>query len=167
LLGTFIGALVKRTVAAIAATALIVGGILLAVSQFLPRILDIGAIASSRLMLSYFPLGTINTVASEGVGPSGRLLVNGWFVGPGGRVLGSRAANRVRDHVIGLYQSKGGANDPNAAKRWLELHHYSYWFTYQPADHFWILQAAVGLVILAMTALCGFAAVRCIRGRSG
>ena len=148
LLGTFIGALVKRTVAAIAATALTVGGILLAVSQFLPRILDIGAVASSRLMLSYFPLGTINTVASEGVGPSGSLLVNGWFVGPGGRVLGSRAANRVRDHVIGLYQSKGGANDPNAAKRWLALHHYVYWFTYQPADHFWILQAAVGLVIL-------------------
>jgi hypothetical protein len=64
-----------------------------------------------------------------------------------------------------LYQSKSGANDPGAAKRWLALHHYTYWFTYQPANHFWILQAVVGLVVLALTALCCLAAVRCILGR--
>jgi hypothetical protein len=162
-LGTFVGAVVKRTVAGIAATVVIVGGLLVAVSQFLPRILDIGAVASSRLMLSYFPLGTINTVASGGVGPSGSLLVRGWFVGPGGRLLGSHAANGVRDRVIGLYQSKSGANDPDAAKRWLSLHHYTYWYTYQPADHFWILQAVVGLVFLAVAAFCVFGTVRSIQ----
>jgi hypothetical protein len=162
-LGTLVGAIVKRTVAAIATTVVIIGGVLAAVSQFLPRILDIGAVASSRLMLSYFPLGTINTVATGGVGPSGSLLVRGWFVGPGGRVLGSHAAKKVREHVIGLYQSKSGANDPGAAKRWLSLHHYTYWFTYQPADHFWILQAVVGLVVLAGTALCVLGTVRTIR----
>jgi hypothetical protein len=153
-LGTFIGAFVRRTVAAIATTMVIVGGVLLTVGMYLSRILDIGAVASSRLMLSYFPIGTIYTAASGGVGPSGSLLVRGWFVGPGGRVLGGRAVNRVRDHVIGLYQSKSGANDPNAAKNWLALHHYAYWFTYQPASHFWILQTAVGLVVLVVAALC-------------
>ena len=163
-LGTLVGAVVKRTVAAIATTAVVVGGVLLAVGLYLNRIFDIGAVASSRLMLSYFPTGTINTVAFGGVGPSGSLLVRGWFVGPGGRVLGSHAAKRVRDHVIGLYQSKSGANDPNAAKRWLSLHHYTYWFTYQPANHFWILQAVVGLVVLAVAALCVLGTVRCIRG---
>ena len=162
-LGTLVGALVKRTVAAIATIVVIIGGVLVAVGQFLPRILDIGAVASSRLMLSYFPLGTINTVASNGVGPSGSLLVRGWFVGPGGRVLGSHAAKRVRVHLIGLYQSKGGANDPGAATRWLTLHHYKYWFTYQPADHFWILQAAVGLILLAVAAICVLGTVRIIR----
>jgi hypothetical protein len=164
-LGTLVGAVVKRTVAAIATTAVVVGGVLLAVGLYLNRIFDIGAVASSRLMLSYFPTGTINTVAFGGVGPSGSLLVRGWFVGPGGRVLGSHAAKRVRDHVIGLYQSKSGANDPNAAKRWLSLHHYTYWFTYQPANHFWILQAVVGLVVLAVAGLCVLGTVRCIRGR--
>jgi len=164
-LGTLVGAVVKRTVAAIAATALIVGGVLVAMSQFLTRILDIGATASSRLMLSYFPIGTINTVATRGVGPSGSLLVRGWFVGPEGQVLGNRAANRVRDHVTGLYITKSGTNDPNAAKRWLALHHYTYWLTYQPANHFWILQAVVGLVVLAVAALCVLGTVRCIRGR--
>ena len=162
-IGTLVGAFVKRTVAAIATTVVIIGGVLAAVSQFLPRILDIGAVASSRLMLSYFPLGTINTVATVDVGPSGSLLVRGWFVGPGGRVLGSHAANRVREHVIGLYQSKGGANDPGAAMRWLTLHHYTYWFTYQPADHFWILQAVVGFILLAVAAICVLGTVRIIR----
>lgn len=162
-LGTFVGAVVKRTVAAIAATVIVVGAVLVAVGQFLPRILDIGAVASSRLMLSYFPIGTINTVATGGVGPSGSLLVHGWFVGPRGRVLESHAANRVREHVIGLYQSKSGANDPSAAKSWLTLHHYAYWFTYQPAGHFWILQAVVGLVLLAVAALCVLGTVRIIQ----
>ncbi|NNN09469.1 MAG: hypothetical protein HKL85_09800 [Acidimicrobiaceae bacterium] len=162
-LGTLVGAVVKRTVASIATTVVIIGGVLAAVSQFLPRILDIGAVASSRLMLSYFPLGTINTVATVGVGPSGSLLVRGWFVGPGGLLLGSHAANRVREHVIGLYQSKSGANDPGAAMRWLTLHHYTYWFTYQPADHFWILQAVVGLVLLAVASLCVLGTVRIIQ----
>jgi hypothetical protein len=166
-LGTLVGAVVKRTVAAIATTAVVIGGVLLAVGLYLNRIFDIGAVASSRLMLSYFPTGTINTVAFGGVGPSGSLLVRGWFAGPGGRVLGSHAAKRVRDHLIGLYQSKSGANDPNAAKRWLSLHHYTYWFTYQPANHFWILQAVVGLVVLAVAALCVLGTVRSVRGRRG
>jgi hypothetical protein len=162
-LGTFVGAVVKRTVAAIAATGVIVGAVLIAISQFLPRILDIGAVATSRLMLSSFPLGTINTIASGGAGPSGSLLVRGWFVGPGGRVLGSHAANRIRELVIGLYQTKSGANDPDGAKRWLALHHYAYWFTYQPADHFWIAQVVVGLIVLAVAWLCVLGTMRSIQ----
>jgi hypothetical protein len=62
-----------------------------------------------------------------------------------------------------VLESKGGANDPNAATRWLALHHYTYWVSYQPADHFWILQAGVGLVVLAGTALCVLGTVRSIR----
>ena len=51
-IGTLIGAVVKRTVAAIAATAAVVGGILLAVGLYLPRIFGIGAVASSRMLLN-------------------------------------------------------------------------------------------------------------------
>jgi hypothetical protein len=164
-LGALIGAIVKRTVAAIAATAVIVGGVLVAVGQFLPRILDIGAVASSRILLGDFPVGVINLDGSRGVGPAGSWLARGWFTGPGGQLLATHAANKVRDHVISLYMTKDGANDPNAATRWLALHHYTYWIAYQPADHFWILQAVVGLVLLAVTVLCALAAVRCIGGR--
>ena len=86
-LGTFVGAVVKRTVAAIAATALIVGGVLVAVGQFLPRILDIGAVASSRILLSDFPIGVINANATRGLGPAGSCLARGWFTGPGGQLI--------------------------------------------------------------------------------
>jgi len=164
-LGTLVGAVVKRTVAAIAATAVIVGGILLAVGMYLSRIFGIGAVASSRIFLSGMWSGPINLSAPQGQGPAGSWLVRAWYTGPGGHVLGLKAANRVSVHVNSLFESKGGANDPHAPTRWLALHHYTYWVAYQPADHFWILQGVVGLVVLALTALCCLAALRCIRGR--
>jgi len=164
-LGTLIGALVKRTVASIATSAVIVGGVLIAVSQFLPRILDLGAITTSRTLLSDFPVGAINMDGSRGVGPAGSFLARGWFTGPGDQLIATHAANRIRDQAISLYMAKGGANDPDAASRWLAFHHYTYWLAYQPADHFWILQAVLGLVVLALAAMCCLAAVRRIRGR--
>jgi hypothetical protein len=162
-LGTYVGTLVKRTVAAIAATAIIVGGVLIGVIQVLPRILDLGAVASSRVLLSDFPVGVINMNGTRGVGPAGSFLVRGWFTGPGGQPLTISAANKVRDHAVSLYETRSGYNDPHAASRWLSLHHYTYWLSYQPAAHFWILQAVMGLVVLALTVLCGFAAVRRIQ----
>lgn len=164
-LGALVGAVIKRTVAAIAATALIVGGVLYGATQFLPRILDLGAVASSRILIGDFPIGVINANATRGLGPAGSYLARGWFTGPSGQPLASRAANMVRDHAVGLYEKSNGYNDPQAASRWLTIRHYTYWLAYQPADHFWILQAAVGLVVLALTALCAYATVRRIRGR--
>jgi hypothetical protein len=164
-LGTFVGAVVKRTVAAIAATMVIVGGVLLAVGLYLTRIFDIGAVASSRMLLNGMNSGPLNQMATQGQGPAGSWLARAWYTGPGGHVLGSKAANRVSIKVTSLFDSANGTNNPDAAKQWMTLHHYTYWVAYQPADHFWILQAVVGLVVLAITALCGLAAVRCIRGR--
>jgi len=162
-LGTFVGAVVKRTVAAIAANAAIVGGILLAVGLYLPRVFGIGAVASSRILLNGMWSGPINLSASHGQGPAGSWLVRAWYTGPGGHVLGIKAAKRVSIHVNSLFESlKGGTG---AALRWLAFHHYKYWVSYQPAGHFWILQAVVGLVVLALTLLCVVAAARCIRGR--
>ncbi len=160
-LGTLVGAVVKRTVAAIATTAVVVGGVLLAVGLYLSRIFGIGAVASSRILLNGMNSGPLNQMATRGQGPAGSWLVRAWYTGPGGRVLGVKAAKRVRIHVNPLFESlKGGAS---AAKRWLSLHHYTYWFTYQPANHFWILQAVVGLVVLAVAALCVLGTVRSIR----
>jgi len=162
-LGTFVGAVVKRTVAAIAATAVIVGGILLAIGMYLPRIFGIGAVASSRILLNGMNSGPLNMIASYGQGPAGSWLVRAWYTGPSGRLLSIKAANRVSVHVNSLFESKGGANDPHAPTRWLALHHYTYWVSYQPADHFWILQAVVGLVPLAVAALWVLGTVRIIQ----
>lgn len=78
-------------------------------------------------------------------------------------MLGNKAAYRVSLHVNSLLESTGGTSDPNAAQRWLALHHYTYWVSYQPADHFWILQAVVGLVLLAVASLCVLGTVRIIQ----
>jgi hypothetical protein len=162
-LGTFVGALVRRTVGAIAATTVIVGGVLVGVSQILPRILDLGAVTSSRILISDFPIGTINLDGTRGVGPVGSYLARGWFTGPGGKALAAHMANKVRNHAVSLYETKSGYNNSHAATRWLALHHYTYWLAYQPANHFWILQAVVGVVVLALTALLGLGAVKRIQ----
>jgi hypothetical protein len=162
-LGTFVGALIKRTVAAIAATAVIFGGILVAVGLYLPRIFGIGAVATSRIFLNGMNSGPLNFTASHGQGPDGSWRVRAWYAGPGGRVLGIKAANRVSVKVDNVFESlKGGTT---ATTRWLSLHHYTYWVSFQPANHFWILQAGVGLAVLALTALCGLGAARCILER--
>ena len=85
--------------------------------------------------------------------------------GPGRARLGLKAANRVGAHAVSLYEASNGYNDPHAASRWLALHHYTYWLAYQPADHFWMLQAIVGLVVLGLTVVCVLGTVRCIRER--
>jgi hypothetical protein len=164
-LGTLVGALLKRTVAAIAATAALVGGILLAVGMYLQRIFDVGTVASSRILLNGMNAGPLNSSGADGQGPAGSWLVRAWYTGPSGHVLGMKAANRVSLRVDSLLESTGGANNPEAAKRWMALHQYKYWVSYQPADHFWILQALVGLIVLALTILFVAATVRCIRGR--
>jgi hypothetical protein len=160
-LGTFVGAVVKRTVAAIATTVVVVGGVLAAAGQYIQRIYDIGAVTSSRILINGMNSGPLNTDASHGQGPAGSWLVRGWYAGPGGHVLGIKAANRVSNHVNSLFESlKGGTS---GALRWLALHHYKYWVSYQPADHFWILQAIVGLVVLAFAAVLVFGTVRSIQ----
>jgi ABC-type transport system involved in multi-copper enzyme maturation permease subunit len=158
-LGTFVGTLVKRTVASIAVTAIIVGGVLLVAGQYIQRIFDIGAVASSRILVNGMHSGPINLSASQGQGPAGSWLVRGWYTGPGGRVLSSKAANTVAVQ-LNRFDSKRGSS---AAPRWLALHHYTYWVSYQPANHFWILQAFVGLVLLCISALCVLGTVRSIR----
>ncbi|MBW4079771.1 MAG: hypothetical protein HIU84_14975 [Acidobacteria bacterium] len=95
-LGTLVGAIVKRTVAAIAATMVIAGGVLFAVGQYLTRIFDIGAVASSRILLNGMNSGPLSIVASHGQGPAGSWLVRSWYTGPGGHVLGVKAAKMRR-----------------------------------------------------------------------
>ena len=164
-LGTLVGALVKRTVAAIATTAVVIGGVLLAAGLYVTRIFNFGTVTSSRMLLFGMNSGPLDSVATRGQGPAGSWLVRAWFTGPDGHVLGIKAAKRVSIHVERLLESAGGHNNPVAARHWLAAHHYTYWVSYQPASHFWILQAIVGLVILGFTLLCVVASARCIRGR--
>lgn len=149
-LGTFCGAIIKRTVAAMAVTVALVGGLLVASSVFLLRFLDIGAVVTSRFPIRGINTGTLNYSPQDR--PSVWLL-RGWLTGPNGRALSSGAANRVQQKAL-------QSTDPG---QWLSLHHDTFWVSYQTADRFWIYQGAEGVVLIGIAVALCLATVRVVR----
>ena len=161
-LGTFLGALIGRTVTAMAATA--VGGVALVAASNLDlvhRLLGVAPLVTSRIPPMSMAIGTLNSTSYAGGTLSGGWLVRGWVTGTGGRELNRLAAYNVMDHVQTAVIH--GLADPT---RWLSLHHDAFWMSYQPASRFWIFQGVEAVVLIGLAVLFSFATVRCIRGRA-
>ena len=157
-LGTFLGAIIGRTVAAMAAATAAVGGLLAAAFEFLPRLLDIGPLTTSLLSsteLNYGSRGGGQPPADTRL--AGGWIVRGFFTGPDGRAVTSSAVNRVLDRAIG---STGGST---YVPHWLASHHYTYLVAYQPATRYWMFQGAEGAAIIALAALFGLATIWYVR----
>jgi hypothetical protein len=58
------------------------------------------------------------------------------------------------------------ANGKVGPSRWLSVHHYIYWVSYQPASRFWIFQIIAAAILIGMAALLAFATVRLVRRRA-
>ena len=140
--GCFVGAVFRRTVAAIAASTLVVGGVLVAAFRTLPRFLEFFSLSSSK----YLPSGIGNQL-ERGVG----WVVGSYMTGPNKQVISGIAALRVLDRA---HSAKLGAS------RWLTSHGYTFWTSYQPSSHFWLLQGIEGLVVLSIAALLVWGTVR-------
>jgi ABC-type transport system involved in multi-copper enzyme maturation permease subunit len=158
--GTFAGVLIGRVVAAMAATAASVGGLI--VLDFM-RLHDwfLGIAAGvTRGSPSGTGLGALNTFAEPGgiPGPPGSWLVNGWYTGSNGQRLSSAAANSL---VNKLLASRSTVALSNPA-RWLALHHGAYWISYQAADRFWVFQGAEAGILLAITAAFVIGTIRLV-----
>ena len=153
-LGTFLGALIKRTVTATVATAVSVGG--LVVASFIVLVHRLLAVAPLTTSGSPFGvgLGVLNTGAVTGEGPSGSWLVRAWVTGPGGRVLSTAVANNLYFRLGST--KRVGSFDPT---RWLSLHHAAYWVSYQPASRFWIFQGVEGGVLVGLAVLLAFGTI--------
>ena len=161
-LGTFLGALIGRTVAAMALTAAIVGGLLVASFVWLvARLEAIGALATNRLMPMGLNVGQLNVPGSQFNGPVGSWLVRAWFTGQGGKRLSSAAASNVIGRMYG-----GPATGKVGPLHWLSVHHYIYWVSYQPASRFWIFQVIAAAILVVLAALLVFATVRLVRRRA-
>jgi hypothetical protein len=94
-------------------------------------------------------------------GPVGSWLVRAWFTGPGGKRLDAAAA----DNIIGRMYN--GASDGKVGpSRWLSVHHYIYWVSYQPASRFWIFQIIAAAILIGMAVFLAFATVRLVRRRA-
>ena len=162
-LGTFLGSLIGRTVAAMAVTAAIVGGLLVASFVWLVHQLEaFGALATTRRMPMGLGVGQLNLPGSQFNGPVGSWLVRAWFTGPGGKRLSSAAANNVIGRMYDAVKGKVIV-DPS---RWLSVHHYIYWVGYQPASHFWIFQVIAAAILILLAALLALATVRLVRHRA-
>jgi hypothetical protein len=161
-LGTFLGALIGRTVAAMASTAAVVAGLLVAsFVSLVARLEAIGALATTRLMPMGLNVGQLNVPGSQFNGPVGSWLVRAWFTGPGGKRLDAAAANNVIGRMYG-----GPANGKVGPSRWLSVHHYIYWVSYQPASRFWLFQVTAAAILIGMAVLLAFATVRLVRRRA-
>jgi hypothetical protein len=149
--GTFAGVLIRRVVAAMAATAAFAGGlVVLDFTRLHDWFLGI-APGITRGSPSGTGLGALNTFAVPGgiPGPPGSWLVNGWYTGPDGQRLSSAAVDSL---VNQLQTSKSAAALGNPAQ-WLEQHHDAYWLSYQAASRFWGFQAAEAGLLLAITVM--------------
>jgi len=53
-----------------------------------------------------------------------------------------------------------------ATTRWLSLHHYTYWVSYQPVSQFWAFQGVAGAILIGLAALLVFATIRALARRT-
>ena len=160
--GAFAGALIKRTVPAMAVTAAGVA----AMAAFTYKKLDtpllaIGPVTARTTLLSQAPYqpgsppvtflaGQAVTVAT----PPGSLPLRSWITGPRGHVPGSAVVSR-------LWNLR-----PSAQNAWLASHHVSLWTAYQPPGRFWIFQGIEGAIGLLLALLLGAATVWLVRRRA-
>jgi hypothetical protein len=154
--GSFLGAITKRTVSAIAATAFVVSGLVGAAYEVLPHLLKFWTLSSSKISASGLNYGSLSGGQLVG-GLNGSWAVGGYLTGPKGQVLNSVSANKIFDRAM----NRGSLG----AARWLSNHHYTLWATYQPSSHFWVFQSVEVVVVLGLAALLIAGIVRRI-GRS-
>lgn len=149
-LGTFIGALLKRAVSAMAVTGAVAGGILIAVFWKIDHLLlsvDPRVMKASPVGLNW---GTLNSAAAPvSVGrplhapPLGSWLVNGWYTGADGRHLTTPA-------IKTLLQSMYSGKLLNHPMTWLAQHRDSFWVSYQPASRFWMFESVEAAVLVGI-----------------
>jgi hypothetical protein len=128
-------------------------------------LLGVGAIATSKITPNGpgIGIGALNAGNYVSGPPPGSWQVRGWIIGPNGHVLSTTAANNMLGRA---YDAIGKTFANNATTRWLSLHHYTYWVSYQPASRFWVFQGVAGVILIGLAALLVFATIRALARRA-
>ena len=160
-LGTAAGAVLRRTVPAMAATgASAVALMALTSSKLDGWLLNTGPVITRDSLQQWQPF-SFNTsspadyLPGGGVAPSpaGSWTLTTWFTDRTGHRLGSGALNAL-DSLK--------APDQQA---WLAAHHDALWIAYQPGSRFWIFQFIEGGTLLVLALLLGAATIWLVRRR--
>lgn len=147
-LGTFLGAIIRRTVAAMAATLAVWFGAVFASVIYLRPLIQAPVIAPAN---------------------SNLVTGNGWTISSW---LQDRAGHHVSDAQINALLSQARLEVTGSSKQsrtfddWLARHGVSNWVKYQPGGRFWHFQLVEAACYLAVTLLLGAATVWWVHRRA-
>jgi hypothetical protein len=144
-IAVFFGALIRRTVPAMAAT--------LATWTFL-------AIGTAVGLRQHYQAPLRTTAFNP---PSGAWILSNYATGPNGQVLNQGALNQLMQQAPASVQN---SPNPNAMQNWLTQQHYTQWTSYEPAGRFWHFQLIEGGWLLALSVVLLAAAIWLVRRRA-
>jgi ABC-type transport system involved in multi-copper enzyme maturation permease subunit len=143
-IAAFFGALLRRTLPAMAAT--------LATWTVL-------AIGTAVWLRQHYQ-APLRTTANP---PSDAWVLSSYVTGPHGQVLSQRALFQLFQQAPASVQN---SPNPNALTNWLTQQHYTQWTSYEPASRFWHFQLIEGGWLLALSAVAIAAAIWLVRRRA-
>jgi hypothetical protein len=147
-IGAFAGAVIRRTVPAMAA-ALVTSTVL--------------ALATAISLRQHYET-PLTTQATKANAPSASAWVLGpFYTGPNGQPVSQSTINHVMQQAPASVQN---SPDPNSFYTWLSLQHYTQWISYQPAARFWHFQLIEGGWLLALSLILIAATVWLVRRRA-
>jgi hypothetical protein len=144
-IAVFFGALIRRTLPAMAAT--------LATWTFL-------AIGTAVGLRQHYQAPLKTTAINP---PADAWVLGSYATGPNGQVLSQRALNQLFQQAPASVQN---SPNPNALQNWLAQQHYTQWTSYEPASRFWHFQLIEGGWLLALSVVLIAAAIWLVRRRA-
>jgi ABC-type transport system involved in multi-copper enzyme maturation permease subunit len=144
-IAAFFGALIRRTVPAMAAT-LVTWTVL--------------AIGTATWLRQHY-LAPLKTTALNP--PAGAWVLGSYATGPNGHVLSQQAFNQLAQQAPASVQN---SPNRNALQDWLAQQHYTQWTSYEPASRFWHFQLVEAGWLVALSAILIAVSVWLVRRRA-
>lgn len=147
-LGALIGAIVRRTLVAMAATLAVWVGVVLSTSIYL----------RPHIMAPLVAQDSSITFVRNG------WTIHDWMQDPAGHHLSSAQVDALTQQATS--EAARAADPRQAYDQWFPQHGYTNWSSYQPNSRFWHFQIVEGVAYLVVTLLIGAAAVWWVRRRA-
>jgi ABC-2 family transporter protein len=146
-IGAFAGAVIRRTVPAIAA------------SLAAWTVLDL---ATAIFLRQHYETALTSQGANAPAGNSA-WVVSQWYTGADGKHVSQSTVDNLLQQAPASVKN---SPDPNAFQAWLSQHHYTQWWAYQPQSRFWHFQLIEGGWLLALSLILLAATVWLVRRRA-
>ena len=148
-LGVAAGALIRRTVPAMATALAAWTGLLFATFMFGRK---------------HYQAPLLAKGANQGVSGVGNdWIIGQWYTGPAGTPVSQQTVRNVIAHAPASVQN---SQNPDVATAYLSAHHYAQWTSYQPVSRYWHFQLIESGWLLALSVLLLAGAVWLVRNKA-